>query len=225
MVSRRIEQMVDEQVRRWEHAKSQEKREASGEASLVTVSREPGSGGQLIAERLAEALGYDMFHQNIVHRMAESSNVSAQLLHSLDEDGINIIEEWLTGFSQHLWPDQYLKQLIRVIGSIGQHGRAVIVGRGANFILPLDYCFRVRVVASRRNRVRNVAHEFGVSEQEAERRIVRAESDRSAFIRKYFHTDVTDPHNYDLLLNTDRIGLDECVAMIRADLEQMRQGS
>lgn len=224
MVSRRIEQMVDEQVRRWEHAKSREKREESGKVTLVTLSREPGSGGQIIAERLAEDLGYDMFHQNIVHRMAESSNVSAQLLHSLDEDGINIIEEWLTGFSQHLWPDQYLKQLIRVIGSIGQHGRAVIVGRGANFILPLDYCFRVRVVASGKTRVRNVARQFEVSREEAERRIVKSESDRSAFIRKYFHADIADPHNYDLVLNTDRIGLENCVEVIRAGLERVQHG-
>ena len=70
--------------------------------------------------------------------MAESAHVSVQLLETLDEKGATMLEEWISSLvdSRHLWPDQYLQHLMKIIGTIGKHGRAVVVGRGANFVLP-----------------------------------------------------------------------------------------
>ena len=99
---------------------------------------------------------------------------------------------------------------------IGKHGRAVIVGRGANFILPPDNRVRIRVVAPQITRIQNVAKNFKVSEDEAKRRVIRTESDRRAFIRKYFNADITDPINYDLIINTGTLSIDEAVDIIIA---------
>ncbi len=57
--------------------------------------------------------------------------------------------------------------------------------------------FRLRIVASQNARIANVARAFNVSAEDAKRRIFRTESDRRAFIRKYFNADITDPINYD----------------------------
>jgi cytidylate kinase len=165
---------------------------------------------------VSQKLGYDIFHQEVVHEMAQSAQVSDQLLDTLDERGLNMLEDWISAVvaDRHLWPDQYLKHLMKVIGTISKHGRAVIIGRGANFILPPKKRFRVRIVAPKEIRIQNVANHFGVSREEARRRVSRTDSDRKAFIRKYFYTDIADPLNYDLVINTAEISLDEATRAV-----------
>ncbi len=102
------------------------------------------------------------------------------------------------------------------IGTIGKHGRALIVGRGANFILPPDDCFRVRVISPQRVRVQNIVKSFNILENEAKRRVIRTESDRRAFIRKYFNAEIADPVNYDMVINTGTVGVNNAVTAIAA---------
>lgn len=56
MTGKSIEKMIDEQVRKWEMTRTQKKGEEE-EISVITISREPGSGGSLIAREIAEQLG------------------------------------------------------------------------------------------------------------------------------------------------------------------------
>ena len=100
---------------------------------------------------------------------------------------------------------------MKIVHVIGKHGRAVIVGRGANFILPPQERFSVRVVAPFKVRLQNVAREHGVSENDAKRRILRRESRRGAFVRRSFHEDIADPHNYDMVLNTAKLSIHSAV--------------
>jgi len=213
MTARSIEQIVDEQVKNWNMA-SKSKQSKEEKKPVITLSREAATGGQLLAEQLARHLGFDFFDQELVHKMAENENISTRLMKSLDERGSSIIEEWLTAFSEHFWPDHYLKQLIHVVGTIGQHGGAVIVGRGAQFILPAKSCISLRIVAPSKYKIKNMAKEQGISEAKAEKQIQKEDSERRAFIRKYFHTDITDPHNYDLVLNLGNISFDKAISTI-----------
>ena len=149
--------------------------------------------------------------------MAESASISKRLMEMLDEKGLTILDDWISTLvnEKHLWPDQYLRHLLNVIGAIGRHGKAVIVGRGSCFILTPDANFRVRVVAPLETRVQNVAREFKVPLNEARRRVLKTESDRSAFVRKYFHKDVADAVNYDLVLNTGSMSIGAAVDAVK----------
>jgi cytidylate kinase len=219
MMRKSHEKIIDEQVKKWEIMRAQKAGKEEG-LPVITVSREPGSGGRVVAERIARQLGLDLFHGEIIQEIAESADTSARILETLDEKGLSVLDDWISTLvnRRHLWPDQYLKHLMKVIGTIGKHGRAVIVGRGANFILPREVRFRVRIVAPLDTRVQNVAREFGVSSEVARRRVLRAESDRRAFVRKYFHADITDPVNYDLVINTGTLSIDAAVEAIKGGL-------
>jgi len=219
MMRKSHEKIIDEQVKRWEIMRAQKTGKEEG-IPVITVSREPGSGGGIVAKKVAEQLGLDLFHGEIIQKIAESADTSSRILETLDEKGLSVLDDWISTLvnRRHLWPDQYLKHLMRVIGTIGKHGRAVIVGRGANFILPREVRFRVRIVAPLDTRVQNVAREFGVSSEEARRRVLRTESDRRAFGRKYFHADITDPVNYDLVINTGTLSIDAAVEAIKGGL-------
>ncbi len=213
-----IEKLIEEQVQRWEISRAEKKKEE--QLPVITISREPGSGGRALAEKLAEKLGFDLFHREIINEMANSAQVSSKVLETLDEKGLSVLEEWITSLvdDRHLWPDQYLQHLMKVVGTIGKHGRSVILGRGANFVLPRVKSFRVRIVAPHKTRVQNTAQQFGISTEEAEGRIIRTESDRRSFVRKYFNANIADPINYDILINTGAISADVAVNAIKSAL-------
>ena len=218
--TRSIQKIIDEQVKRWEMMRVEKREEAV--IPVVTVSREPGSGGRIVAKGIAERLGLDLFHREIIQQMAQSAHISARLLETLDEKGLSVLEDWVSTLvnERHLWPDQYLQHLMKVIGTIGKHGRAVIVGRGANFILPPEGIFRVRILAPLEMRVQNVARDFDVPVEEAKRRVLRTESARRAFVRKYFHADISDPVNYDLMINTGALSIEAAEKTVMGALEQ-----
>ncbi len=214
-----IQRLIEEQVNRWQIMQKEQKEEKEG-VSIITVSREPGSGGRIVAGRLAEKLGIDIFHQEVINEIAKRADVSEKLLESLDERGFSILEDWISSlvYDRHLWPDEYMQHLMKVIGTIGKHGRAVIVGRGANFVLPPEKRFSVRIVAPQPWRIQNVSKEFDITPEEAKRRVMQTESDRRAFIRKYFNADITDPTNYDLVINTATLNVDDTVNVISSAL-------
>ena len=217
--TRSIEQMIEEQVRRWQIMRKEEKKEEE-RISVVTFSRERGSGGDILAERLAEKLGYELFHQEVLHNMAESARVSVQFLETLDEKGVSVLDEWISSLvdRRHLWPDRYLQHLMKIIGTIGNHGKAIIIGRGSNFVLPPDKRLSIRVIAPMEERIRNVSKELDITVEEAKQRVIKTESDRKAFIKKYFNADIADIFNYDLIINTENLSIDDAINIINGAL-------
>ena len=63
-----------------------------------------------------------------------------------------------------------------------------------------------------------MARTFDVTAEDAKRRIIRTESDRRAFVRKYFNADITDPINYDFVINTGDLEMDKSVEAVIAAL-------
>jgi len=218
--TRSIQKIIEEQVQRWQFMKTERKIDEEV-ISVVTISREPGSGGSILAEKLAEKLSYNIFHRELMQKMAESANISSRMLETLDEKGLSVLEDWIASLvnERHLWPDQYLKHLLKIIGTIGKHGKAVIIGRGANFIIPSGKRLSIRVISPLKVRVKNVCSDSGISPDEAERHIIRADADRKAFIRKYFNADITSPNHYDIVINTGALSIDAVVQAIYGALQ------
>ena len=104
-----VEQMIEEQVRKWQFSKTEPKAEVTFRP-IVTISREPGSGGNIIGERLGRPLGLDLFHQEVIHPMAKSARVSARLLETLT------VEEALTALAEEHGVPLGVQQLAQVAG-------------------------------------------------------------------------------------------------------------
>jgi len=202
----------------------EEKREKE-RISVITISREPGSGGNILAKRLSEQLEFDLFYQEFIHNMAESAQVSVRLLETLDEKGVSVLEEWISSIvdKRHLWPDRYLQHLMKIIGTIGKHGRAVIVGRGANFVLPAEKRLSIRIIAPLETRLKNVSQEYDVAMEDAKSRVLKTESDRKAFIKKYFNDDIAAPLNYDLIINTGLLNIDDAANAVKGALSELNR--
>ena len=213
-----VDQFIDDQLTRWAERKDQPP------VPVITLSMEPGSKGRFIAAELAKQLKYDLFNRQIIKEIAQSAHMSTRVIESVEKKRFSGIEDFISSLVtlHYLHPDLYLEHLMKVIHTIAGHGHAVIVGRGANFILPLEARFSVRVVAPLKIRIQNVAEYFKTSPDEARRRIMHRQSRRTAFIQQAFHQDIANPLNYDMLINTEKMSVASAVASIIAAAQNPR---
>jgi cytidylate kinase len=215
-IPKSVAQLIEDHIQQWQvNGKRKYKQPIR---PVITLSRLPGSGGEILGRRLAENLRIDYFDNEIIEAVAKSAKVGDAIVETLDEQDRSMLSDWISALlgDQQLWPYEYLHHLSRVVGTIAAHGHAVIVGRGAGFILPPEISLRILVVSPLDERVRNVAKTFNVSEEEARKRVIRTESERKAFIRRYFNADMMDSVYYDLIINTQYFTIDNAVEIIKS---------
>jgi len=222
-----IDRMVAQQVDKWrklldkalKHGIEIEKYKGG---PVITISREPGSGGSEIARRLAKALDMDLIGAQIIQHVADSAKMSRKVIESLDEKEVSFRDTLLSSlFGEYRpWPGEFLQHLTRVIGTIGVFGNTIIVGRGANHILPREKAFKVRIIAPLEYRIKYFMEDRGYSKAEAEQYVVKTENNRKAFVRKYFNADVADPKHYDIIINTEGMSLEAATQAIIADFKK-----
>ena len=218
-----IAQFVKQQIRKWEKGPVREKGKPQPRITVITVSMEPGSGGSLLAQEVADRFGFDYFHRDIVKGIAKSAKIRATVIETLEKERLSGIEDFIDSLynDQYLYPGIYMEHLVKVVNTIANHGRAVIVGRGANFIIPPDERFSLRVVAPLEVRIQNVARAYKVPAETARKRVIGRESRRSAFVRKSYNADISDPENYDLTINTGRMNIEPAVEAVIAAVKNL----
>ena len=152
--------------------------------------------------------------------MVEASKNSRVLLETLDERGMNIVDDIVSNFvnEHHLWPDEYSKLLFKILTTISKHGRAVILGRGANCVLHNQKALRVRIVAPMTVRRSYIQKSRGLNNDDALKHIISTDANRSAFVKRYFNSEATDPSNYDLVLNTGTLSVEKAVQVIKCSI-------
>ena len=223
-----IDQFVKQQVKKWEDQFTRKKDKDVPQIPVITVAMEPGSGGSIIAQRIAERLKFDYFHRDIVEKIAKTAKIRSKVVNSLEKERLTGVKDFISSLveEQYIHPDTYLRHLLPVISTIAKHGRAVIVGRGANFILPAEDIFSVRVIAPLKKRIREVALTHGAPVEEVKRRVIQRESRRKAFVRHSFNADISDPIHYDLTINTGKMSIESAVeAVIGAVRARQGDGS
>jgi cytidylate kinase len=216
---RDAQRLVNDQVHRWERDEKRRSGEKAPEPwPLITVSREFGALGTATGERVAQKLGFSFWDQEIVHTIAEQTGIQQALLASLDEQTRSRIEDFIgeSVFGAGTTAAKYVRQVIRVVRTLERHGGAVVIGRGAQFILAPEAALRVRVVCPYQQRVAGYAEREGLSEREAERELVRVERERQTFIRRHYEREVGEPSHYDIMVNTEGIGPEQAADVIMA---------
>jgi cytidylate kinase len=215
-------QMVEQQWKKWLLLTQQKAgKEDMGPLPTVTISRERGSGGGLIAKEAADRLGFIVFDSEIVDQVARSASVDRIVVMHMDERSRHSIKEWTDRvIHRRAFSGQtYMVHLAKTILALGEHGRAVIVGRGAHLLLPVERCFRVRVVAPLEIRIERLAASTGMGSVEAETVIAETDQQRSQFIHENFQQSDANPLLYDLVINTGEIALDTAANLVAHAVE------
>lgn len=195
---------------------------------VITVARGFGSGGKEIASRLAKELNIHCYENRILTLASQLSGLDEQLFEEVNEkirgkkfsallrglprtnkpnpaEGDFASDERLFEFQKH------------IIENLAKSESCVIVGKCADWVLK-DYpnVISIYVEASRAFCLTRVMEKMGVNEETANISIIKTDKYRAAYYAHYTDGNYwTNPVNYDLTLNSGRVGIDNCVLLIK----------
>ncbi|MBT3218819.1 MAG: cytidylate kinase-like family protein [Proteobacteria bacterium] len=197
--------LVEEQIKKWSlKVNKRPTSEQPEKHPVITVSREWGAQGAVVARSVADSLGFSFWDHELVHTVAEETGMEELVLDTIDEHSRNPIEEIFAEVLMGVSADsgEYVHQLSRIIHTIENHGSAVLVGRGARFVLAESTALHVRVVAPFEVRVAGYQERFGCSKRNGNHKTKQMDADRQAFIKKHYKQDSSNPSHFDLVVNT-----------------------
>lgn len=182
---------------------------------VVTVSRGYGSPGGEVAQALADHLGVGASDREILEAVASRAAVDIELVTRLDEtvqhEGL---KPWKSLFrSESLSEQRFHNHLVKVIMNISNKG-GVIVGRGAHLILGPERAFRVRIVGSLGKCAERIASRELLDVDTARQRVLAVDRQRAEYLQRFYGVDSADCSIHDLVLNSDRFGIEQMVELI-----------
>lgn len=217
-------------VVRWLFGRTDEERaarEVSGAAARfqnLCISREAGAGAGIIARMVGKRLGWKVYDEELVEAIAHRMEVSLDEVRTLDELAPSVVQDWLLPLREEYYAPQeaYLDHLAKLIEAIGRAGESILVGRGANYMLPRESTLTVRIVAPPKVRAIRLAERMGVSVRTARRAARDLDRRRLQFDRTMFRANSSDPHNFDLVLDSESLGLEVAAEILIRAIEAGR---
>ncbi len=204
---------------------------------IITVEREYGAGGSLVAAELARRKGWQLLDQQLTCEIAKLASVDEGAVRCREEKCDPLLHRlakvfWRGSYERSLPisddkifdADELVELAHRVIEQKAREGKCVIVGRGAPYILRArPDTFHVFIYGSRESKIRRLIN-LKMSEQEATEMVDTIDRERAAFVRKYFNAEWPCRRLYHLMLNSDH-GVEHVTNMILATLDSLeRQG-
>ncbi len=203
---------------------------------LITIEREYGCGAAAIAAQLADHLSWKLWDQLLTDEIARLANVDRSAVRRCDERMDSPLHRLARSFwrgsyernsaalgSQMFDADCMLPMMQEVMNKIAQEGNAVVVGRGAPYLLRENPdAFHVFLYAPRSEKIRRVMAE-GHSEEDAVDQVDSVDRERIAYVKHYFNADWPTRSLYHLMLNT-AVGNEPVVSTI-LDTMRLVEGS
>ena len=196
---------------------------------LVTVSRQYGSGGSEVAEKVAHALGWQLWDNALVDEVARRLGVSAEEVSAREERvpslperiaaalalGMPEVMPTVADLAAQPSEERIVAVTKRVIEEAVHAGPAVLVGRGAQCMLAERadalhaYCYApVESLAS------YVVTNLAVPAEDARRVVIERNQQREQYVKRHWKRDWRDPANYHICVNTGWLGLDGAAELI-----------
>ena len=191
---------------------------ALGVLPFVTVSRQTGAGGRILAEELLRQLSADtsddprlqnwrIFDRSMCEIILKDENLVNSMNELLDEEYHSQMQEFLLGLAGRkgmqnaAYPK--LAHLLRTVASVG---RVVIIGYGGfQATRDLPGGIDVRLVAPLSLRASRMAQELGESDSDAARIIEKRDAERRSVLKTHYLVDSSNPEMYDVVFNTEHL--------------------
>ena len=197
-------------------------------ARTITISRQYGSGGHEVAEKLSEALGLPCYDNEVISLAAKESGAQLwefQMAENLRDTNFIYNLSMIAPHSD-IQEEPYSVKLFRAqseaMAELAERGPAVFVGRCGNFVLRQDpEAVHFFLCGSLAKRTERAVAQYGLAERGAQREVDRVDRQRAAYDGVNTRGRWGDGSYYDLVINTDRLGVDGAVATILDYLNQL----
>ena len=180
--------------------------------TVIAMTREMGTLGKDVASGLAEALGIELVHQELVeHDLAERLHMDESTVHRFLEGNESLWERW------QIDPKRMSIYTAEEILELASRGSILIRGWGAAQLLSgVAHVMRIRICAPMSNRISVMMQRLGINDASAMRReIERSDDAHSRAIQRQFGVDWRDAEQYDIVFNTAHIPVETCVSLIQ----------
>lgn len=197
---------------------------------VITIARQYGSGGKTIGEMLSKKLGIEYYDKDLIYLASEESGINADLFMKADEKIKNnalfravtkaqpykgeLISPDSNDFTSNKNLFNYQAKIIKELAS---EQSCVIIGRCADYVLKdNDNVLSVFVHAPKDFCMEMAAKKHSMSESELEKFIAKTDKGRADYYKYYTGREWTDARNYDLCLDSSKLGFERCVDEIIA---------
>lgn len=196
--------------------------------TVITIAREYGSGGRTIGEMLANDLNVHYYDKELMKLASDDSGINEALFAKADEKvkATSLFRIAKSAYSGELIPpesddfvsnDNLFNYQAKIIRKLAEEESCVIIGRCSDYILkdydnvlsvfihaPLDFCLE------------QAAKKHSLSSKELEKFVERTNKRRAEYYKYHTGRNWTDAKNYDLCLDSSKLGFERCVEEIKA---------
>ena len=202
---------------------------------VITIGRQFGSGGRKVGKLLAEKLDIPYYDKELLAEAAKGSGICQEIFENHDEKPTrSLLFSLVTGMQMHgdpgsMYMDMPLNHKIFLaqfdaIRRIASEGPCVIVGRCADYVLrDKPNAVSVFVKADIRQRMERAVSLYGVDPAKAEETVRKADKQRASYYNYYATATWGDVNNYDLCVDTGKLGIDGTVELIEQYLRLREQ--
>ncbi len=191
--------------------------------TIITISREFGSGGRSIGKAVAEKMNIPYYDKELIKEIAEQTGLAPEYIENAGEyasgksflsflPSLNGARGFSDGMSasDFLWCVQY-----KAILDIAEKGSCVIVGRCADYILKDNPdALHIFIHADTEFKTQRIVNLYGGSEKKPEERLADKDKKRSVHYKHYTGREWGKCQNYHLSLDSSKLGIEKCVSMI-----------
>lgn len=190
----------------------------------ICISREAGAGGGTIARLVGTRLNWKVYDHELLEAIATGMEISTDEARTYDELAPGLVQDWLLPLrEEHYAPQEaYLDHLAKLVESIGKAGDSILVGRGAGQLLPRNEILNVRIIAPLKSRAKNLSITMGVSQRTARKAAMDRDRRSAKFVKTLHRVEIDDPHLYDLVLDSQSLGLSIASELIIRAVEMGR---
>ena len=204
-----------------------------GSNRIITIARQYGSGGKTVGQMLAKDLGIDCYDREILCMASDDSGLNLQMFGNPDERRRNT---FLTRAIKKVYKgevippdsddfassDNLFNYQAKVVNDLAEKESYVIVGRCVNYVFKdRPNTLRVFIHAPWEFRVEQASQKISGSREDVEKFLLKDDKRKQDYYRKFAGGQWSDATNYDLCLNSGKLGFDKCVDAIEAQLKIM----
>ena len=189
---------------------------------IITISRQYGSGGRIVAKKLADALGMPFYDNELITMAAEKTGLSVECFKDAEKTSIGNLFFSLTSLTPSIdavglpLNEKIFLVQSQVIKEVAAEGPCVIVGRSANYVLQDNpNVINVFLQGDLEDRVKRAIDTYGQDAEGAEALVVKTDKRRANYYNYFTGGKWGKAENYDLILNTSRMDLDKIVEVIK----------
>lgn len=193
---------------------------------MISISREFGTGGHLIAERIANDLGIQLYDRALLDHIAEEKGIDVKHLEKYDErPKLPIISRRVNGYSNSM-EDALVEMQSDFLKKKADAGESfVVVGRCAETALKgREGLITIFVRGDKEVKLETVKRRFNLSEREAAKKIKRHDIKRRAYHNRHSERKWGDSRGYDMCINDSTLGINKTVELIELYIKQRMAG-